>query len=156
MASCTIESSVVKLTNTYPDGVARYRCARMNEPQTVLIVDDEDDIRELARISLERVGGLRVVAARSGEEALTLATAEKPDAIILDAHMPGLDGPATLERLKADPATAQIPVVFLTGSVQTAEMDRFKTLGAVGVLPKPFDPMGLAKDLRACLGWAPA
>lgn len=125
----------------------------MSEPQKVLIVDDEDDIRELARISLERVGGLRVVVARSGEEALTIAVSESPDAILLDAQMPGLDGPGTLARLKADPATEPIPVVFLTGSVQAAEMDRFKTLGATGVLPKPFDPMGLAADLRRCVGW---
>jgi CheY-like chemotaxis protein len=125
----------------------------MSESQKVLIVDDEDDIRELARISLERVGGLRVVAAASGEEGLTLAVSEQPDAILLDAQMPGLDGPSTLQRLKGDPQTEPIPVVFLTGSVQAVEMNRFKDLGAVGVLPKPFNPMGLADDLRACLGW---
>ena len=125
----------------------------MSEPQKVLIVDDEDDIRELARISLERVGGLQVVAASSGEEGLTLAKSQQFDAIVLDAMMPGLDGPTTLERLKADPDTAAIPVVFLTGSVQAAEQDRFTALGAVGTLPKPFDPMTLAQQLRAVLGW---
>lgn len=125
----------------------------MSEPHKVLIVDDEEDIRELASISLERVGGLRVVIACSGQEALELARSERPDAILLDAHMPGLDGPATLERLKADPETEPIPVVFLTGSVQAPEMDRFKVLGAVGVLPKPFDPMQLASQLRECVGW---
>ena len=125
----------------------------MSESQKVLIIDDEDDIRELARISLERVGGLRVVTAASGEEGLSLANSEQPDAIVLDAMMPGLDGPATLERLKSAPATAEIPVVFLTGSVQQVESDRFAALGAVGTLPKPFDPMKLADDLRARLGW---
>ena len=125
----------------------------MTGGEKVLIVDDEDDIRELARISLERVGGLEVVVASSGEEGIAMATAEQPDAVLLDAMMPGIDGPQTLERLKANAATAQIPVVFLTGSVQEFERDRFTALGAVAILPKPFDPMTLAKDLRACLGW---
>lgn len=125
----------------------------MSESQTVLIVDDEEDIRELARISLERVGGLQVIAAGSGEQALELARSERPDAILLDAMMPGMDGPATLERLKADPDTAAIPVVFLTGSVQDVERERFLGLGALGLMPKPFDPMKLADEVRACLGW---
>ena len=125
----------------------------MSEAQKVLIVDDEDDIRELARISLERVGGLRVVAASSGERGLELAESEEPDAIVLDAMMPGMDGPATLQRLKADPATEAIPVVFLTGSVQEVERERFLSLGAAGILAKPFDPMQLANELRAVLGW---
>ena len=126
----------------------------MSESQTVLIVDDEEDIRELARISLERVGGLHVIAASSGEQGLELAKSEQPDAILLDAMMPGMDGPATLERLKADPDTAAIPVVFLTGSVQDVERERFMGLGALGLLPKPFDPMKLADQVRACLGWS--
>ncbi|HEX4733765.1 MAG TPA: response regulator [Thermoleophilaceae bacterium] len=126
----------------------------MSEPQKVLIIDDEEDIRELARISLERVGGLQVLVAASGPEGLKLAASEHPDAIVLDAMMPGMDGPETLTQLKADSATEQIPVVFLTGSVQAAERDRFKSLGAAGLLPKPFDPMRLADDLRSCLGWS--
>jgi CheY-like chemotaxis protein len=126
----------------------------MSEAQKVLIIDDEEDIRELARISLERVGGLEVLAAASGQEGLELAASEQPDAIVLDAMMPGMDGPETLTKLKADSATEQIPVVFLTGSVQEVERDRFVSLGAVGLLPKPFDPMRLAADLRSCLGWS--
>jgi CheY-like chemotaxis protein len=125
----------------------------MSEPQKVLIVDDEDDIRELARISLERVGGMQVVVASSGEEALALAGSEQPDAILLDARMPGMDGPETLKGLKADGATASIPVVFLTGSVQEFERSHFMSLGAVEVMAKPFDPMKLAGELRECLGW---
>ena len=126
----------------------------MSEPQKVLIVDDEDDIRELARISLERVGGLRVIVASSGSEGVELARAEQPDAILLDAQMPGMDGPATLAQLKGDEATSAIPVVFLTGSVQQAERERFKSLGAHGLLAKPFDPMELADQVRSCLGWS--
>lgn len=128
----------------------------MSDPQTVLVVDDEEDIRELARISLERVGGLRVIVAASGEEGIALATSAHPDAIVLDAMMPGLDGPSTLERLKADASTAEIPVVFLTGSVQEVEREHFRALGAHGILPKPFDPMQLASELRTCLGWPAA
>jgi CheY-like chemotaxis protein len=126
----------------------------MSEQQTVLIVDDEDDIRELARISLERVGGLRVLTASSGEEGIAVAAAELPDAILLDAMMPGLDGQQTLRRLKDDAATASIPVVFLTGSVQEVEREGYRALGATGILPKPFEPMTLADQLRSCLGWA--
>lgn len=125
----------------------------MSEPQKVLVVDDEDDIRELARISLERVGGLYVITASSGEEGLRMAEAEQPDAVLLDAMMPGLDGPGTLQRLKAKEATAEIPVVFLTGSIQAIERERFRELGAVGILAKPFDPMNLATQVRECLGW---
>ena len=125
----------------------------MSGPRLILIVDDEDDIRELARISLERVGGLRVATASSGEDGIDMAASERPDAILLDAMMPGLDGPATLARLRANAATAEIPVVFLTGSVQAAERDRFAALGAAGFLAKPFDPMTLADQLRACVGW---
>jgi CheY-like chemotaxis protein len=99
------------------------------------------------------VGGLRVVVAASGQEGLDLAASESPDAIVLDAMMPGMDGPSTLEHLKADAATAHIPVMFLTGSVQRDEHERFKELGAAGVLRKPFDPMTLADELRRCLGW---
>ena len=126
----------------------------MSEQHKVLIVDDEDDIRELVRISLERVGGLEVLSASSGEEGIAVATAEQPDAILLDAMMPGLDGPQTLERLKASDATSAIPVVFLTGSVQEVERNGFLGLGAAGILPKPFDPMTLADRLRGCLGWS--
>jgi len=98
------------------------------------------------------VGGLQVVVASSGEDGIAVAATEQPDAVLLGAMMPGMDGPETLERLKADAATAPIPVVFLTGSVQEFERDRFMSLGAEAILPKPFDPMTLANDLRACLG----
>ncbi|MCU1373856.1 MAG: Two-component response regulator, partial [Actinomycetia bacterium] len=77
----------------------------------VLLVDDEDDIRLVARASLERLAGWEVLAAASGPDALAMARAEQPDAIILDVMMPGMDGPATLAELRADPATADIPVV---------------------------------------------
>jgi CheY-like chemotaxis protein len=119
----------------------------------VLLVDDEDDIRFVARASLERLAGWDVLAASSGAEGIEIARAEQPDAIVLDVMMPGMDGPATLGELRADPATAAIPVVFLTAKIQAEERRRLEELGAAGVVAKPFDPLGLADELRAALGW---
>jgi CheY-like chemotaxis protein len=118
----------------------------------VLIVDDEPDIRRIARLGLARVGGMEVVEASNGAEGLLRAKEERPDAVLLDVMMPAMDGPATLARLREDPATAGIPVVFLTAKAIAAEVERLKSLGAAGVLTKPFDPMTLARDLRAALG----
>jgi len=118
----------------------------------VLIVDDEPDIRRIAKLGLSRVGGMEVVEAANGAEALVRAKEEKPDAVLLDVMMPGLDGPSTLARLRGDPATSGIPVVFLTAKAIAAELERLKLLGAAGVLTKPFDPMTLARELRALLG----
>lgn len=118
----------------------------------VLIVDDEPDIRRIARMGLSRVGGMEVVEAPGGAEALALVKEHRPDAVLLDVMMPGLDGPSTLARLRADPDTAGLPVVFLTAKAIAAEVERLRSLGAAGVLTKPFDPMTLARDLRALLG----
>jgi CheY-like chemotaxis protein len=118
----------------------------------VLIVDDEPDIRRIAKLGLSRVGGMEVVEAANGAEALVRAKADKPDAVLLDVMMPGLDGPSTLARLREDPATSGIPVVFLTAKAIAAELERLKVLGAAGVLTKPFDPLALARELRALLG----
>ena len=120
----------------------------------ILIVDDEDDIREVAQMSLEMVAGWEVIPARSGEEGLTLAAAHVPDAILLDVMMPGMDGPATALRLREDARTAGIPVVLLTAKVQAADRKRFEGLGVAGVLSKPFDPMELANQVSSALGWA--
>ena len=118
----------------------------------VLIVDDEPDIRRIAKLGLARVGGMEVVEATNGNEALVRAKEDHPDAVLLDVMMPGLDGPSTLARLREDPATSAIPVVFLTAKAIAAEVDRLKSMGAAGVLTKPFDPMTLARELRAVLG----
>jgi len=117
----------------------------------VLIVDDEPDIRRIARLSLVRLGGMEVIEAGDGDEGLRQARDERPDAILLDVMMPGRDGPNTLAALQSDPGTAAIPVVFLTAKAMPAELGRLRSLGAVGVLTKPFDPMTLAADLRAAL-----
>ena len=120
----------------------------------ILIVDDEDDIREVAQMSLEMVAGWEVVPARSGDEGVRLAAEHRPDAILLDVMMPGMDGPATAERLRDRPETAAIPVILLTAKVQPADRRRLEALGVAGVLAKPFDPMELANQVSALLGWA--
>ena len=119
----------------------------------ILIVDDEDDIREVAAMSLEAVGGFQILTARSGNDALSIAAAEAPDAILLDVMMPEMDGPTTLQRLRADASTASIPVIFLTAKVQPSERSRFASLGAAAVLAKPFDPLTLPGELAEALGW---
>jgi CheY-like chemotaxis protein len=121
--------------------------------KTLLLIDDDDDIREVAQLSLELGAGWTVLAACSGPEGVKLASEQKPDAILLDVMMPVMDGPATLEQLRANDATRDIPVVFLTAKVRPAERDRLAGLSVTGVMPKPFDPMTLADQLRAMLGW---
>jgi len=117
----------------------------------ILLVDDEDDIREVAALSLESVGGWRVSSARDGSSGVAMACAERPDAILLDVMMPGLDGPATVQRLRADSRTRDIPVIFLTAKTQGADRRRFAALGVAGTLTKPFDPMTLADQIAAIL-----
>jgi CheY-like chemotaxis protein len=118
----------------------------------ILIIDDEDDIRQISRLALGRVGGMEVVDAASGKDGIAKAITEAPDAILLDVMMPEQDGPETLGLLKADPRTAHIPVVFLTAKAMASEVERLRSLGAAGVLTKPFDPMSLAANVRAILG----
>ena len=118
----------------------------------ILIIDDEDGILGLARVGLEGVGGWRVLTARSGKEGLACAGAEHPDAILLDVMMPGMDGPATLRQLQANPATRSIPVILLTGKVHSGDLGEFAPLGVRGVISKPFDPLRLAAQLFMALG----
>ena len=118
----------------------------------VLIVDDEEDVRDVARLSLGHVGGMDVIEASDGFQAVAKAADEQPDFVLLDVMMPGMDGPATFAALHADPRTAHIPVVFLTAKAMPSELARLKELGAAGVIMKPFDPMTLAKEARGILG----
>ncbi len=120
----------------------------MNAMNKILHVEDEADIRAVARIALEEVGGFSVDLAESGEEALRKAEAGKPDLILLDVMMPGMDGPTTFQALRRSASTASIPVIFMTAKVQSHEVDRYKAMGALGVLAKPFDPMTLADEIR--------
>lgn len=124
------------------------------EIRKVLLVDDEPDIRRIGQLSLERVGRWQVVLASSGAEALTLAASERPDVILLDVMMPVDDGPTTLARLRQQPSTADIPVVFMTAKVLAPKARRWRELGAAGTIPKPFDPMTLPDDIRRVLAAA--
>ena len=118
----------------------------------VLLVDDEDDIRTIGRISLEDIGGWVTLLACNGVEGLEMARREQPDVILLDVMMPAMDGPTTLLHLREDPLTARIPVIFMTAKVQKHEQQRYLQAGAVGVIAKPFDPMELANEVRRILG----
>src|SRR6266568_1435034 len=120
----------------------------------ILIVDDEDDIREVAQVSLELVGNYEVLTATSGRDGLERARSGRPDAILLDVMMPDMDGPSTLAELRRDPATRDIPVVFLTAKTQAAERTRLAGLGAAGILTKPFDPLKLPGEVAAALRWS--
>jgi CheY-like chemotaxis protein len=114
----------------------------------VLIVDDDEDIRLVSEIAVRRIGKWDAVVAATGEEALESARTEQPDVILLDVMMPSLNGPATLALLREEPATAGIPVIFLTAKVQKHEVERYMALGATGVIRKPFDVMTLADEIR--------
>jgi CheY-like chemotaxis protein len=116
--------------------------------RTVLLIDDEPDIRRIGELSLARVGGLTVHLASSGQEGVDAAARVQPDVILLDMMMPLMDGRATLAALKARADTAAIPVVFMTAKAQRQEVELFLALGAAGVITKPFDPMTLPAKVR--------
>jgi len=120
----------------------------------ILIVDDEDDIREVAQVSLELLGHYEVLTASCGRDGVDSARTDQPDAILLDVTMPDLDGPATLAELRADPATRDIPVLFLTAKTQASDRTRLAELGVAGILSKPFDPLKLATQVAAALRWS--
>ncbi|HUI97623.1 MAG TPA: response regulator [Xanthobacteraceae bacterium] len=121
-----------------------------------LTVDDEPDIREIIDLSLALDPLFAVRECPSGRDAVRTAIEWRPDLILLDVMMPIMDGPTTLAELRADRRTATIPVVFMTARVQTREQARFRSLGAAGVIAKPFDPMRLPALVRDCVAAAPA
>ncbi|MDJ0848040.1 MAG: response regulator [Myxococcota bacterium] len=116
--------------------------------ERVLIVDDDEDVRQICEIAARKLGQWEVSLASGGEEALARVRAERPDVILLDVMMPGMDGPKTLSLLRDDPATADIPVIFLTAKAQRHEVEGFLALGATGVILKPFDVLTFADDIR--------
>jgi DNA-binding response OmpR family regulator len=122
----------------------------MTRPKTVLVVDDEDDILLLCRVNLE-FEGYRVESASSGVEGLRLAREINPSVVLLDVMMPSMDGWHVLEALKADPATADIPVVMLTARVQGEDQVRGWTGGAADYIMKPFSPVALLETIRSVL-----
>jgi CheY-like chemotaxis protein len=120
----------------------------------ILIIDDEDDIREVARLSLESVAGWDVIVANSGAQGVARAAEQHPDAILLDVMMPGMDGPTTFKQLRSNPDTARIPVLLLTAKVQGTDQRRFADLGVEAILFKPFDPLTLSSQIAGALGWS--
>ena len=119
----------------------------------ILIIDDEDDIREVAALSLETVAGWEVETASSGALGLARAIEYQPDAVLLDVMMPGMDGPTTFRELRKNPATQKIPVLLLTAKVQSTDQRRFADLGVEAILFKPFDPLTLSSQIAGALGW---
>lgn len=114
----------------------------------ILYVEDEPDIQAVARLALEMVGGFTLEVCGSGAEALEKAVAFKPQLILSDVMMPGMDGPTTLVKLRELAQTATTPAVFMTAKVQPNEIAQYKELGAVDVIAKPFDPMTLASKVE--------
>lgn len=114
----------------------------------ILYVEDEPDIRAVAEMALQAVGGFTVIGCASGEQALAAAPGAQADLLLLDVMMPGMDGPSTLKALRQLPATAATPVIFMTAKVQAAEVAQYKALGALEVIPKPFDPMELSAQIQ--------
>ena len=116
----------------------------------LLYVEDEADIREIAEYALEDEG-FDIVFCASGEQAMEQAGDFQPEVILLDVMMPGMDGPTTLKNLRDVPGLQNTPVIFLTAKVQPNEIQDFIALGAIDVIPKPFDPMTLAEQIREVL-----
>ena len=115
--------------------------------KSILYVDDEPDIREVVQMSLSLLGDVEVHACESGEQALVLLPSLRPDLVMLDVMMPRMDGPTTLTRMRADSAFARIPVIFMTAKALPQEIARFREMGAVAVIPKPFDPLQLGTQV---------
>jgi CheY-like chemotaxis protein len=114
----------------------------------ILLVEDDPDIQVVVSLTLSRTGGFTVEVCSSAAEALDVAPTFAPDLILLDVMMPEMDGPAALGALRRIPKTAGTPVVFMTAKIQPQEIERYRALGSVGVIPKPFDPATLADTVR--------
>jgi diguanylate cyclase (GGDEF)-like protein len=117
--------------------------------KSLLYVDDDSDIREIVEMSLNLDGDLKVHTSDGGERALLKMKVEKPDLVVLDVMMPGMDGPSLLRRMRSDPELARIPVIFMTAKVSASETGRLRELSSIGIIAKPFDPMTLGKQVRA-------
>jgi len=117
----------------------------------LLLVDDDPDIRLVARIALKRAG-FAVTEATNGLEALAALRSDRPDVILLDWMMPEMDGPAVCRQIKADPAAADIPVIFMTARSQQSEIAQGLALGAAGYIVKPFDALTVGAEVRSLLG----
>ncbi len=120
----------------------------------ILVIDDEDGIREIIQICLEAAAGWEVLTAASGNEGLVIAETQQPDAILLDVMMPDMDGPTTFKKLQANAAIEHIPTILLTAKAKTSEQQQFINLGVTGVITKPFKAQDLVDQIRKILNWS--
>jgi CheY-like chemotaxis protein len=119
----------------------------------ILIIDDEEDIREIAQASLEIMRDWTVITVSSGAEGIAKAKTAQPDAILLDFMLPDMDGATTLQQLKANPTTCGIPVILLTAKVRAADRSCFAGINVAAIVAKPFNPEDLADQIAEALGW---
>jgi two-component system, OmpR family, alkaline phosphatase synthesis response regulator PhoP len=119
----------------------------------VLVIDDEEDIREVAQASLEIMAGMEVFLASSSQEGLIAAETKQPDAILLDVMLPNMDGLTLFRKLQENPATCHIPVILLTAKVQVTDQKRFAAAGVTAIIAKPFKPAKLVQQLCEVLNW---
>lgn len=119
----------------------------------ILVIDDEDDIREIAKVSLQTLKQWQVLTASSGAEGVAIAAEAQPDAILLDVLMPNVNGLITLDTLKKTPATRLIPVIMLTATGGIVSEQQYAELGAKAIISKPFDPGMLGDQIALALQW---
>jgi two-component system, OmpR family, response regulator len=117
--------------------------------ERVCYVEDDEDIQRIVRMSLERVGKMKVEIVGDPLAAIDAIVGFKPDLVLLDWMMPGMDGPTLFRRMQEDPQTKNLPVVFMTAKATPAEMDELRSLGALGAISKPFSPKDLPEQLKA-------
>jgi CheY-like chemotaxis protein len=119
----------------------------------ILVVDDEEHLRKLVQACLEDLGGWETLVAGSGEECLQILQTERPNAILLDLSMPGMDGFAVYDRLQSDPITRSSPIILLTAKVLPSAQAKFAQMAVAGVITKPIQPITLTEEVAEILGW---
>jgi two-component system, OmpR family, response regulator len=117
--------------------------------ERVCYVEDDEDIQRIVRMSLERVGKMTVEIVGDPMVAVEAIIRFKPDLVMLDWMMPGMDGPTLFRKLKEEPQTKDLPVIFITAKATSAELAELRSLGALGAISKPFAPKDLPDQLRA-------
>jgi CheY-like chemotaxis protein len=117
--------------------------------QRICYVEDDEDIQRIVRMSLERVGKMTVDIVSDPLQAIERMVAFKPELVMLDWMMPGMDGPTLFRRMREVPETKSLPVVFITAKASQRDLDELRTLGAAGTISKPFSPKDLPEQLRA-------
>jgi len=123
----------------------------MKDINKILYIEDELDIQAITKIALCDIGGFTLEICSSGKEEIQKISSFNPDLILIDVMMPEMDGPETLIELKKIKGMESIPVIFMTAKVQKQEITYYKSLGAINVISKPFDPMNLAQQIKNIL-----